>query len=126
MQVRARGRAGRLGRRGVKRLVHDAADGARASPALRAAAEATIDLIGGGRPGGGAVDGGPHIAVAEDITGADDHTVLVRDPVAVVFVLSHVATPCKKKSAVLIYSKVLICLVFNEECVPPQPESLLK
>ena len=36
---------------GAKALVHDAADGARATPALRTATQAAIDLVGCGRPG---------------------------------------------------------------------------
>ena len=62
-------------RTGGQRLVHDAADGARATPALRAATEATIDLVGGGRTGRGTIERGPHVAVAEDIAGTNDHYV---------------------------------------------------
>ena len=60
---------------GGKALVHDAANGARAPPALRAAAKAAVDLIGGGRPAGRRIDGRPHVAVAENVAGTNDHRV---------------------------------------------------
>src|SRR5262249_2609816 len=54
------------------RLVHDAADGARAAPALGAAAEAAIDLAGG--PGIAALmDRGTHVVIAEHVAGTHDH-----------------------------------------------------
>src|ERR1700730_121378 len=55
----------------AERIVHDGADGARATPALRAAAEATIDLAGGARRGH--VHGLAHLRVGQDVAGADDH-----------------------------------------------------
>ena len=54
------------------RLIHDAADGAGASAALRAAAEATIDLTGGARRLR-AADRRTDVAVTEHVAGADDH-----------------------------------------------------
>lgn len=67
---------GAIRRAGGQRLVHDAADGARAPPALRAATEAAIDLIGRGRPRRRTIEGGPHVAVAQNIAGTNDHTKL--------------------------------------------------
>jgi hypothetical protein len=69
-----------LGARRRQRLIHDAADGARASSALRAASKAAIDLVGGGRAGGGTIESGPHIAVAEDVAGTNDHYVTLPLP----------------------------------------------
>ena len=61
-------------RAGLERLVHDLADGARAPPALRAAAKTAIHLIGGGRPGGSAVDDRTDFAVGQNVAGTNDHT----------------------------------------------------
>ena len=52
-------------------LVHDALDGAGTTPALRAAAEAAIDLAG--RPRTFGMTGRSDGAVGQDIAGADDH-----------------------------------------------------
>src|ERR1044072_8029445 len=75
VHVGARDRATLRARRSrrAERLVHAAADGARPPPALRAAAETTIDLVGGRRAGRGAVEGGPHVTVAEHVAGTNDH-----------------------------------------------------
>ena len=54
-----------------KRLVHDAANGARTTPALGATAETALDLAGRARRGLG--DGAAHLAVAQHIAGTDDH-----------------------------------------------------
>ena len=54
--IDVRARLGRLAAAG-EALVHDAADGACAPPALRATSEAAIDLIGGGRPCRSAIEG---------------------------------------------------------------------
>ena len=56
-----------------KALVHDPANGARAAPALRAATETAVDLVGGGGPGRGAVDCRPHVAVGKNVAGTNDH-----------------------------------------------------
>jgi hypothetical protein len=56
-------------------LVHDAADCARTSPALGAAAEATVDLSGGERLRSGAHHHAPHLAVAQHVAGANDHCI---------------------------------------------------
>src|SRR5690606_32943474 len=56
----------------LQRLVHDAANGARAAPALRAASEALINLIGRAwsvRAGAGLT----HLAVGQYVAGTDDH-----------------------------------------------------
>src|SRR4051794_5168573 len=60
------------------RLVHDLADGARATPALRAAAEAAVDFTG--RTRRGRSDGMAHLVVAEHVAGTDDHE--AKDPSA--------------------------------------------
>jgi len=57
-------------------LVHDTADGARAPPALRAAAETAVDLVRGGWPGGCAIDRRPHVAVGKNVAGTNDHAEL--------------------------------------------------
>ena len=62
--------AARAGRR-AQRLIHDAPDGAHATAALGAAAEAAIDLARPARRGGG--DRATDIVVGEDVAGADDH-----------------------------------------------------
>src|SRR5262249_16325589 len=54
------------------RLVHDPADGARASATLGTAAQAAIDLAGRARGFHGA-ECRPHIVVAEHVAGTDDH-----------------------------------------------------
>src|SRR6516162_4682432 len=63
-------RATAAGRR--DRVVHDAADGARATAALRAAAEAAIDLPGGSWRLLGA-DRRAHVVVAQHVARTDDH-----------------------------------------------------
>src|SRR5512132_4283289 len=63
-------RAAAAGRR--DRVVHDAADGARATATLRAAAEAAIDLPGGARRLLGA-DHRAHVVVAQHVARTDDH-----------------------------------------------------
>src|SRR5438105_10952975 len=68
----AGGAAGAARRTRCQGFVHDALDGARAAAALRAAAEAAVDVPGPSRAGG--VDGAAHIMVAEDVAGADDHS----------------------------------------------------
>ena len=72
MIVRAGDRA--IHRTGLECLVHDLADGACAPPALRAAAETAIHLIGGGGPGRGAVDDRTDFAVGQNVAGTNDHT----------------------------------------------------
>src|SRR5262249_11850463 len=56
----------------AERLVHDPSYGGGATPALRAATEASIDLTRGAR-GGGARNRGSHRVVGKDVTRADDH-----------------------------------------------------
>ena len=63
--------AARAARAGDRR-VHDAADSARATPALGAAAEAAIDLAGRARRLLGA-ERGAHVLVGQHVAGADDH-----------------------------------------------------
>ena len=57
---------------GTKGFVHDLLDGQRAAAALRAAAEATIDLTGRARRARDA-HRVSHIMVAEDVAGTNDH-----------------------------------------------------
>jgi hypothetical protein len=59
--------------RSGKRLVHDAADGARASPALGAATQAMIDLPRGTRRIGAVRQRRTHVMVGEHVAGADNH-----------------------------------------------------
>jgi len=54
------------------RLVHDAANGARAAAALDAAAEATIDLAGGARRRF-STDRGAHVVVSQHVARTDNH-----------------------------------------------------
>ena len=61
-------------RTGLEGFIHDLADGACAPPALRAAAETAIHLIGGGGPGWGAVDDRTDFAVGQNVAGTNDHT----------------------------------------------------
>ena len=67
----ARGLATGLG--AAERFVHDAADGAGASPALGAAAEAAIDLAGGAWRSRITGKYRPDVVVGEHVAGADDH-----------------------------------------------------
>ena len=63
--------------RSADRLVHDAADGARAAAALGAAAEIAIDLSGRERPL--RLDGGADILIAQHIARTNDHGAMVLD-----------------------------------------------
>jgi hypothetical protein len=58
--------------RGIKRLVHDPANGAGATATLGAATEATINLSGRARRRFG-LAGAANILVAQYVAGADDH-----------------------------------------------------
>jgi hypothetical protein len=55
----------------LSRLIHEAADGARAAAALGAAAQTAIDLAGQARPL--RLDGGADILIAQHIARTDDH-----------------------------------------------------
>jgi hypothetical protein len=120
VDVRAGDRTGLRAGSASQRFIHDAADGTGASTALRAAAEAAIDLIGGRRTGRSAVESRTHIAIAEDVAGTNDHCRTNSRPGWTTFDVSHVQAACKKKNAVLMYSKVLKCLVFNAETAAAQ------
>jgi hypothetical protein len=61
----------------AERLVHEAADGARAAAALGAAAETAIDPAGRARPL--RRDGGADILIAQHIARTDDHGAMVLD-----------------------------------------------
>ena len=71
MAVRTAGAAG-LGT-GAERLVDDGLDGARASAAFGAAAEATIDLLRITRQFAGGDHSIADIVVADDVTGTNNH-----------------------------------------------------
>jgi hypothetical protein len=55
-----------------QRFVHDPPDGAGATAALSAASQATVNLPGGARPLRGTA-GRAHVAIAQDIAGANNH-----------------------------------------------------
>ena len=64
-----------IARTGAKRLIHDLADGGRATAALRAAAETAINLA---RRAGGHLAGMTrftHIVVGQDVTGTNNHSI---------------------------------------------------
>jgi hypothetical protein len=84
------GAAGFLGGR-PEGLVHDRADGAGAAPAIRAAAEAGIDLRGRARTAGAGAQAGPHVAIGEDVAGADDHGICSLEEFKTTSVLSDLA-----------------------------------
>ena len=65
-------RAASLGA-GAQRLVDDGLDGARATSALGAATEASIDLLWIARQVRSCTDGTADIMVAEDVAGTDNH-----------------------------------------------------
>lgn len=54
-------------------LIHDGANGDGATATLRAAAKAAIDLGRSAGTVGARVETGTHLAIREDIAGADDH-----------------------------------------------------
>jgi hypothetical protein len=71
MAVRTTGAAG-LGA-GAQRLVDDGLDGARATAALGAASETTVNLLGVAGKMLRAFDGTADIVVAKHVTGTDNH-----------------------------------------------------
>ena len=71
LAVRTAGAAG-LGA-GAQRLVDDGLDGARATAALGAAAETTVNLLGVTGKMLRTLDGTADIVVAKHVTGTDDH-----------------------------------------------------
>src|SRR3954467_2904418 len=102
--VRAGNRA--VDRAGLKRLVHDLADGARAPPTLRAAAKAAIHLIGGGGPGRGAVDHRTDFAVGQNVAGTNNHQNTKSSPGGPDPDLGEDEPACKKKSSFWMDSKL--------------------
>jgi hypothetical protein len=60
-------------RRGGKRFVHDAADGARATSTLGAATEAMINLAGGARRIFAGRESATHVLVREYVARANNH-----------------------------------------------------
>jgi hypothetical protein len=124
-RLRARSAADRLGSArlggarfsGAKGFVHDAADGASAAPALRAAAEALIDLARRARRIRIVRQRGTHVLVGQDVTGTDNH--LQESPAANWFdlklSLAYAECVCKEKTlfvAVLIFVCVINAYVF--------------
>jgi hypothetical protein len=71
LAVRASGAAG-FGA-SAERLIDNGLDGARASAAFGAAAEAAVDLLGITRKLFGGTNGIADIVVAEDVAGTDNH-----------------------------------------------------
>ena len=69
--VRTTGAAG-LGT-GAQRFIDDGLDGARATAALGAASETTVNLLVVARKMLRTLDGTAHIIVAKHVTGTDDH-----------------------------------------------------
>jgi hypothetical protein len=97
MAVRASGAAGFSA--STERFVDNGLDGARASAALGAAAEAAIDLLGTTRKLFGGAHGVTDIVVAEDVAGTDDHESgrPIGDARAEIF---NTAPRCKRKNRV--------------------------
>ena len=60
-------------RAGAERFIDDGLDGACATAAFGAAAEAAIDLLGIARDARRCTDGIADVMVAEDVTGTDNH-----------------------------------------------------
>ena len=60
---------------GAQSLVNDGLDGARASAAFGAAAEATIDLLGIARQIIGCCDGTADIVIGKDVAGTNNHEI---------------------------------------------------
>src|SRR4051794_9814740 len=58
---------------GAKRVRDDRAQRAGAASAIRAAAETLVDLRRGARAARPRIEAVAHIAIGEDVTGADDH-----------------------------------------------------
>ena len=71
LAVRTAGTAG-LGT-SAERLVNDALDGARASPAFGGATKAAIDLLGVTRQIFRGADGAADIMVSQDVAGTNNH-----------------------------------------------------
>ena len=91
-----------------QRLIHDPLDGPSAPPALGAAAQAAVHLARGAR-GLGSGHGVAHIAIAEDVTGTDNHGSGVgaeRLLIPLLRFLADVLTWRKRKSASLRDSKL--------------------
>src|SRR3974390_2842452 len=80
----SRASAARRAARRAERLVHDLADRAGATSALRAAAETAVNLARGAQRGGR--DRMAHLVVAEHVAGADDH---MESPGALVASATH-------------------------------------
>jgi len=95
--VRASGTAG-FGA-SAERLVDNGLDGARASAALSAAAEAAVDLLGITRKLFGGPNGIADIVVAEDVAGTDNHESgrPICDAKSEIF---KTAAGCKRKSRI--------------------------
>src|SRR4051794_23186831 len=88
-------------RRGLEGFLHDAADGARTAAALRAAAQAAIDLTRGQRRIG-SLERRPHVVVGDHVAGADDHVSPGASPGAVVM-----AARAERLSVIMTYPRKL-------------------
>jgi len=95
LAVRTAGLAGHGA--GAERLVDDGLDGARASTAFSAAAEAAIDLLGIAWKVFRGVDGIAHVMVAEDVAGTYNHenAETLGDAAPSIF---KIGTGCKRKN----------------------------
>jgi hypothetical protein len=84
---------------GAKRFIDDGLDGARASAAFGAAAEATVDLFRISRQVRSRTYGIADIVVAQDVAGTDDHETgrTLGDAISSIF---KCATRCKRKSRI--------------------------
>ena len=82
---------------GAECLVNDGLDGARASAAFSAAAEAAIDLLGIAWKVFRGVDGIAHVMVAEDVAGTYNHenAETLGDAAPSIF---KIGTGCKRKN----------------------------
>ena len=57
----------------AERIRHDGADGSRAAAAIRAAAEALVDLSRGARTIRAGAETRLHVTIGEQVAGANDH-----------------------------------------------------
>jgi hypothetical protein len=92
-----------------QRLIHDTPDGAGTATALRAAAEAAVDLAGSAR-GSGCNQGATHVMVRQHIARTNDHRgkrTSCCEENDMIPSLADALARIKKKSASLSFSKLL-------------------
>src|ERR1700733_3278239 len=88
----------------VQRFIHDAADGAGATPALRTATKALIDLARRARSICAVRQRGTHVVVGQDVTGTDNHLRRVRRRNGSIWVLSLAYAECVCKEKITVCS----------------------